>query len=209
MRSEAAKVSKAIKDKRALKITPFIIVGLLVLNVLQGLALVIRSNQEIEMPPVYAADGKGSITKLVALPMNNQEALAMTNFAANAVSYCLTLNFANFSDILKGCQEDYFSQRGYAMFEKALTDSGVLNAIRTGRGITQAVMDGMPTLSEPGKLGTELVYTVEIPIIFDRRQVGQNNKPVRQVAVLMVARDETPKSFDRFKVVQFFIESRS
>lgn len=209
MQSEAAKVSKTIKDKRSLKITPFIISGLLALNVLQGLALVVRSNQDIELPPVYAADGKGSVTKLVALPMNNQEALAMTNFAANAVTYCLSLNFANFNDILKGCKEEFFSQRGFAMFERAMNDSGVLNSVRTGRGITQAVLDGMPTLSEPGKLGTELVYTIEVPIVYDRRQVGQTTKPTRQVAIVMVARDETPKAFDRFRVVQFFIEARS
>lgn len=207
--SDAARVSGTIKNKRALKITPIVIVGLLALNFIQGIAFVVRSNQEISMPPVYAADGKtGSITKLVALPRNTQEALAMTNFASNVVSFCLTLDFAGFSDTLNVCKEDYFSTTGYTMFERALNDAGILPAVRTGRGLNKAVLDGIPTLSEPGRLGTEVVYTVEVPIVVERRQVGQSNRPTRQVAIVMLARDNRPQTFDQFRVVQFIIENR-
>lgn len=206
--SEAHIESKAIKNKRALKITPFFIFGLIALNILQGVAIVLRSNQEIDMPPVYASDSRGSITKLFALPENTQEALAMTNFAATAVTYCLSMNFANHDYILANCREQYFSQTGFNMFERALNEAQILNSIRTGRGITQAVLDGMPTLSEPGKIGTELVYTIEVPILFERRQVSQAIRPTKQVAIVMIARDNQPNTYDRFRVVQFFVESR-
>lgn len=206
--SEAQKESRVIKSKRSLRITPYFIFALIALNILQGIAIVMRSNQEIEMPPVYAADSRGSVTKLVALPENTQEALALTNFAATAVTYCLSMNFANYDYILANCKEQYFSQIGFNMFDRALNETQILSAVRAGRGITQAVLDGMPTLSEPGKLGQQLVYTIEVPILFERRQVNQSNRPVKQVAIVIVARDNQPNTFDRFRVVQFFVEPR-
>lgn len=209
MSSDVSNNAKSIKHERALKITPLIILGLFLLNILQAIAFVIRSNQDIVMPPVYAADGKtGSVTKLVALRANTQEALAMSNFAVNATTFCLSLDFAGFRDTLDTCRNEYFSTTGYGMFERALENNGTLGAIRTGKGIIKAVLDGMPTLSEPGKIGSELVFTIEIPLVVDRRTVTNPQKPSRQVAIIMLARDNRPNTFDQFRIVQFYIEPR-
>lgn len=210
MSASNKKNAESVKNKRTLKIAPMVIAGLLTLNILQGAAFVIRANQEITMPPVYAADGyTGSVTKLVALPYNSQGAIAMANFASNAITFCLTMDFANYSDVLAECKSNMFSEAGYQTYLKALTDTGIYNLVQSGKGIIKAVIDGVPTLAEPGTLNTALVYTIEIPLIMEKKEVGKYTKPSRQVAIVMLARDNTQKNFDQLKVVRVIIEPRS
>jgi hypothetical protein len=206
---DSKKVATTVKNRRALKITPFLIFGLIVMNALLSLAFVIRSNQEITMPPVYAADGyTGSVTKLVTIPYNSQEGLALSNFAINAVTYCLSLTFSDVNDVLEDCKVRYFADAGHKMYVKALTDNGMIGLVRSGKGIIKTVSDGIPTLAEPGSLGKQSVYTIEVPIVIDKKQVGVPSKPARQVAIIMIARDESSQSYGQFRVVQFFVESR-
>ena len=208
--SEEQSKARTVKRKRALNVTPWVILGLIVMNCLQSVAFVVRSNQEIDMPPVYAAEAKsGSVTKLVALPYNSQEAIAMSNFAMNAITFCLNQDFANFATVRGICKDEYFSEGGWSMFDKALEDAGLKSAIISGRGIIKAAADGMPNLSEPGRLGTDLVYTIEIPIITEKKIIGERGKPLAQVATVMIARDSKPGTFDKYRIVQAFIEARN
>ena len=199
-----------VKNERALNVTPYVIFFLLGICVLLAVSFVIRSHAEITLPPVYASDAKtGSVTKLYALPYNRQSGLAMVNFAAQNITFCLNIDFSSYQDVTQECRRTAFSEAGYVAFERALNKQGVLEKVRDGNAIVRSVVDGMPTLAEPGQLGNELVYTVEVPIVLDVKQLGRENKPSRQVAIVMLARDNKPDTFDHFRIVRVDIEPRS
>lgn len=207
--SNSRKEAEVIKKKRALNVTPYVIIALLFVCVLQAVVVVLMSRQQLPPPNVYATDGQtGSVTKLIALQNNTQEGLGMTNFALNTVTQCMSLDFAGFKDTLETCRQEKFSKAGYAAFELALRKTDIYNPVSSGRAIVKVVADGIPTLLEPGRLGSDVVYTIEVPILFEKKLLNTPPKAQRQVAVVMIGRDKTPEAFDLFRVVRLDIEPR-
>jgi intracellular multiplication protein IcmL len=115
-------------------------------------------------PRYFATREDGGIIPLVAVSqpfLNNGQ---VTNFAVEAVTRSLTMDFKNWREDLAEASEYFQRPEGWENFLTAIKDSGTLDFVRDRRLISNAVANGATIISDGVDSRGRYSWTVQIKI---------------------------------------------
>ena len=154
-----------------------------------------------EPEPVYfATRTDGGLVQLVPLDQPHLSDTQVLNFAVEALTGALTMDFANWRDDLTRARQ-FFTKPGFDAFVSELERSGTLELIRVRRMTSSAVANGAVILDRgttPGgylwRIEMRLVVTYESSVEHQRQEL---------VGVIDVVRVSTLDSFRGVAVHRF------
>lgn len=115
-------------------------------------------------PRYFATREDGGIIPLVAVSqpfLNNGQ---VTNFAVEAVTRSLTMDFKNWREDLAEASEFFQRPEGWNNFLTAIQDSGTLDFVRERRLISNAVANGAVIIDDGVDARGRYSWTVQIPL---------------------------------------------
>jgi intracellular multiplication protein IcmL len=115
-------------------------------------------------PRYFATREDGGIIPLVAVSqpfLNNGQ---VTNFAVEAVTRALTMDFKNWREDLSEASEYFQRPDGWNNFLSAIQESGTLDFVRQRRLISNAVANGAVIIDDGVDARGRYSWTVQIPI---------------------------------------------
>lgn len=198
----ASSEEESRKKKRSLNITPFVILGLFLVTIVQGISIIKLSNIDVPEPPVYSQSTDGSITELIAVGYTSKTGVTLANFAAMTATYCLSLSYTDYDVVLDECADLYFSAVGMEQFKRALNRSGIGDDLRGQNLIQSAVLAGVPTVVDPGRARNKAAYVVDVPINIIQNKASGTYK-LKGVATITVSTSQANKSLDQYRAVRF------
>lgn len=188
--------------KRSAKVTPYVVIALFIVTILQALALANLSNRSIPESPVYGVASSGSITELIAVGYTPKTGITLSNFAATAATYCMTMDFGNYNVVLDECEDIHFSTQGMNQFKNALRRSGIASDLQSQNLIQEAVLGGTPTIVDPGKQDNASAFIIEVPITLEQEK-ETGSYLVQGVSTVTVSTVSNKKQLDQFRVIGF------
>lgn len=114
-------------------------------------------------PKFFAAGDDGRVIELVPLDRPLLKDSRLINWASNAVTESLDMDYLKYRDQLAEAQE-YFTDSGFQGFIKALKDSGNLESIKKNRYIVYATLDGSPKILREAESGGRHYWQMVIPV---------------------------------------------
>ncbi|MCY3878967.1 MAG: type IVB secretion system apparatus protein IcmL/DotI [Rhodobacteraceae bacterium] len=115
-------------------------------------------------PRYFAARENGGILPLVPVSVPFLSDGEVTNFAVEAVTRALTMDFANWRSDLSGAAHYFERPVGWNSFLDALEGSGMLSYIRENRLVSTAVANGAVVVSSGPDGSKRYGWTVQIPL---------------------------------------------
>jgi intracellular multiplication protein IcmL len=115
-------------------------------------------------PRYFATREDGGIIPLVAVSqpfLNNGQ---VTNFAVEAVTRSLTMDFKNWREDLAEASEYFQRPDGWNNFLSAIQESGTLDFVRERRLISNAVANGAVIIDDGVDARGRYSWTVQIPL---------------------------------------------
>ncbi len=115
-------------------------------------------------PRYFATREDGGIIPLVAVSspfLNNGQ---VTNFAVEAVTRALTMDFKNWREDLAQASEYFQRPEGWNNFLTAIDESGTLDFVRNKRLISNAVANGATIIDDGVDARGRYSWTVQIPL---------------------------------------------
>ncbi len=167
-----------------------LIIWLMIAVLAQSAALLYMATR----PPVsryFATDKDGRIMPLLPInrPISSQTDLS--NWVADAVVQCYTLDFANWRPALAKAEEN-FTPQGWRGFRIALDSSGLLQSIIENKYVTTAVPTGAPVLLDSGQIGNRFAYKLQMPLLVTFQSgSGKTANQTMMVNIIVVRVPET------------------
>lgn len=115
-------------------------------------------------PRYFAAREDGSIIPLVAVSQPYLNENQISNFAVEAVTTALTMDFANWRDDLAKATEYFVRPDGWDAFLAAMDGSGVLDYIRVNRLVSSAVANSAVITGTGANENGIYSWRVQVPI---------------------------------------------
>jgi intracellular multiplication protein IcmL len=126
-------------------------------------------------PRYFVAREDGGIIPLVAVSQPYLSDGAVTNFAVEAITDALTINFVTWRADLASASEYFERPDGWNNFLEALEGSGVLEFVRNRRLISSVVANGATIVqSGPGGDG-RYRWVVQVPITITYQSANQSS----------------------------------
>ncbi len=143
-------------------------------------------------PQYFAAGDDGRVIEMVPVDHPMMKPHQLTNWAANAVTDSLAMDYLKYRDQLASA-EQYFTTPGFNAYIKALQDSGNLESIKKNRYVVESTLDGSPTIIQEGNSGGRHYWQMRVPV-----QVGyhgaENVNNQKYDALITVVRVPTSES---------------
>lgn len=150
----------------------------------------------------FLADTEGRIRDIVPLDRPVEALPVVSAWVANAVSQSLTFSFANYRQEFAAARQ-HFTPQGWAEFERALLDSGLLRIVRENMYVTTAVPTSAPVLSQQGLMNGRYAWRFQIPMVVTyesaAQRMGQNMMVT--VTVVRVPEHENPRGLGILQIV--------
>jgi intracellular multiplication protein IcmL len=115
-------------------------------------------------PRYFATQVTGQILPLVPIDRPHLTEAQVTNFAVEAVTRALTIDFANWKQDLSDAKIYFQNPEGYDRFLSALTSSGNLDLIRNNRMSSSAVANGAVIVARGLSGEGRYTWRLEIPL---------------------------------------------
>ena len=144
-------------------------------------------------PRYFATREDGGIIPLVAVSspfLNNGQ---VTNFAVEAVTRAMTMDFKNWREDLAGASEYFQRPDGWNNFLEALESSGTLDFVRNRRLISNAVANGATIIDDGIDSRGRYSWTVQIPLTVTFESASQRSTE-NMMAEVVVSRIPTWES---------------
>jgi len=116
-----------------------------------------------EAPKYFIADEDGRITPLVPVDQPYLSNGQITNFAVEAITRAMTMNFVNWRQDLFEASEYFERPDGWNNFLSALEGSGTLDLIRNRRLISSTVANGAVIVGS-GPHNGRYTWVVQVPL---------------------------------------------
>ena len=175
-----------------------VLAGLLSLSVVGNVLLATRAPEN----KYFLSDVEGKIREIVPLDRPVESLPVISAWVANAVSQSLTFSFANYRQEFANARQ-HFTPQGWAEFERALIDSGLLRIVRENMYVTTAVPSGAPVLSQQGLMNGRYAWRFQIPMVVSyesaAQRMGQNMMVT--VTVIRVPETENPRGLGIVQIV--------
>ena len=166
-----------------------VIMGLLLLAGLQGAANIYLATR----PPQYhyfSTDRDGRITPLTPIDRPIASLSDLGTWVSNSVAQAYTFDFANYRSSLSAARVN-FTQAGWAGFETALQESGVLQSVLERKYVTTAVPTSAPVLVTQGRIEGRYAWKFQIPILVTYQSSERTASQNLMVNVIVVRQPET------------------
>lgn len=144
------------------------------------------SISKIPEPRYFMAREDGGIIPLVAVSQPYLSDGEITNFAVEAVTKSLTMNFATWKSDLAGASDFYQRPDGWNNFLKAIETSGTLDFILNRRLISSVVANGAVVVRSGARDGV-YSWVVQVPITITY-QTSSETSTVNQLAEVEISR---------------------
>ena len=154
-------------------------------------------------PRYFAARENGGILPLVPVSIPFLSDGEVTNFAVDAVTRALTLDFANWRSDLSGAARYFERPTGWRSFLDALEGSGMLAYIREHRLVSTAVANGAVIVSAGPDSGKRYSWTIQIPLTITYESASELSRDslVADVAVSRLPTWEVPDAVGITRIV--------
>ena len=161
---------------------------------LASLAMAWSAHANRPEPRYFATREDGGIIPLVAVSrpfLNNGQ---VSNFAVEAVTRAMTMDFKNWRDDLAEASQYFQRPEGWNNFLAAIRDSGTLDFIRERRLISNAVANGAVIIDDGVDARGRYSWTVQIPlkITFESANERSVEEMMAEVVVSRLPTWETP-----------------
>lgn len=175
-----------------------VLAAALALSVAANVVLALRAPEN----RYFLADAEGRIRDIVPLDRPVEALPVVSAWVAGAVSQSLTFSFANYRQEFAVARQ-HFTPQGWAEFERALTDSGLLRIVRENMYVTTAVPTSAPVLSQQGLMNGRYAWRFQIPMVVSyesaAQRMGQNM--LVTVTVVRVPEVENPRGLGILQIV--------
>jgi intracellular multiplication protein IcmL len=148
------------------------------------------SNAQQPEPRYFATTEDGGILPLVAVNQPFLNDGQVTNFAVQAITRSLTLDFANWRRDLSESSEYFVRPDGWNNFLEAIEGSGTLDYVRNRRLVSTAVANGATIvragIDDTGKYS----WTVQVPLTISYSSSSESSSD-NVIAEILVSRVPT------------------
>lgn len=138
-------------------------------------------------PRYFIASEDGGVIPIVALDQPYLNDAAVLNFAVEAITNSLTLNFANWRSQLSASSEFFERPNGWNNWLEALEGSGTLELIRNRNLVSSVVANGAVIVNRGPDAVGRFSWIVQIPITINY-QSSSEQRSENRVAELEIAR---------------------
>lgn len=155
-------------------------------------------------PRYFATREDGGIIPLVAVSrpfLNNGQ---VTNFAVEAVTRALTMDFKNWREDLNGAADYFQRPEGWNNFLTAIEESGTLEFVRKRRLISNAVANGATIVDDGVDARGRYSWTVQVPLQVTYESANERSVE-EMMAEIVVSRLPTWESSDAVGITRITI----
>ncbi len=180
-------------------------VALIIMTVVTGLsvaAAVVTIATRPE-PRYFAARNDGGILPLVPVSSPFLTDGQVTNFAVEAVTRALTLDFANWRSDLSGASAYFERPEGWNNFLDAIEESGMLSYVREHRLVTTVVANGAVIVGTGLDNRKRFNWTVQIPLTVTYESASEISRDslVADVSISRLPTWEAPEAVGITRIV--------
>ncbi|MCE6959652.1 type IVB secretion system apparatus protein IcmL/DotI [Cereibacter sphaeroides] len=152
-----------------------IISGIMAATSFLGVASAWWAFSQVPEPRYFVAREDGGIIPLVPVDQPYLSDGAITNFAVEAITQGLTMNFATWRKDLAASSEYFDRPDGWNNFLEALEGSGVLEFVRNRRLISTAVANGATIVQSGADESGRYRWVVQVPITLTYQSSSEQN----------------------------------
>lgn len=154
-------------------------------------------------PRYFAAHENGGILPLVPVSIPFLSDGEVTNFAVQAVTRSLTMDFANWRSDLTGASKYFERPAGWNSFLDALEKSGMLSYIRENRLVSTAVANGAVIVQAGPDRQKRYSWAVQIPLTMTYESASELSRDnlVADVQVSRLPTWEIPEAVGITRIV--------
>jgi len=167
-------------------------------------------------PPVYQyvyADRSGRVMPLFAMNKPNMSTSDVTTWVSEAVTNTLSFNYSNYRTVLENAEAKYFVPKGWASFQKNMTDSHLLQLITDNNSILTVKPTAAPKLEADGLMDGVYAWSFKIPLqltMDGTRSDGNgnlrsNSESRNMIANVIVVRQPEISSESGIGITKFFL----
>lgn len=138
-------------------------------------------------PLFFIAREDGGIIPIVPVTQPYLNDAAVLNFAVEAITNSLTLNFANWRSQLSSASEFFERPNGWNNFLEALEGSGTLDLIRNRNLVSSVVANGAVIVDRGPDASGRFRWVVQVPITISYQSANESRTESR-LAELEIAR---------------------
>ncbi|SOC27148.1 DotI/IcmL/TraM family protein [Thalassospira xiamenensis] len=170
----------------------FLMRGLIVMTIALMVSVAGNVYQGMRAPIVqnFISDESGRVIELKALNRPVESITFVTNFVTDAITQAYTYSFANYRTELSAAKKN-FTPSGWEGFEKALKDSGTLQAVIDNKYVATAVVTGAPVLKNQGIVDGVYAYRFEVPILVTYQSANQRTAQNLMITATVVSQPQT------------------
>ena len=155
-------------------------------------------------PVYFATRVDGGVLPLVPLSTPFLTDGQVTNFAVEAVTHALTIDFANWRNDLLGASKYFEQPDGWNNFLDAMESSGMLNYIRDHRLVSTVVASGAVITGSSLSKGKKYTWEVQIPLVITYESASEISRD-SLLAKLVVTRLPTWEAPDAVGVSRIVV----
>lgn len=154
-------------------------------------------------PKYFAARENGGILPLVPMSTPFLSDGEVTNFAVQAVTRSLTLDFANWRADLTGAAKYFERPNGWNSFLDALEESGMLAYIRQHRLVSTAVANGAVIVQAGTNERKQYGWTIQIPLTMTYESASEISRDslMAEVTISRLPTWEVPEAVGITRIV--------
>lgn len=130
---------------------------------------------KVPEPRYFVAREDGGIIPLVAVDKPYLTDGAVTNYAVEAITRALTLNFVTWRQDLAEASEYFDRPDGWNNFLEAIEGSGVLDFVRNRRLISSVVANGAVIISAGPNADGAYAWVVQVPLTITYQSSSESN----------------------------------
>lgn len=138
-------------------------------------------------PRFFIAREDGGVIPIVPVDQPYLHDAAILNFAVEAITSSLTLNFANWRSQLSSASEFFERPNGWNNFLQALEGSGTLDLIRNRNLVSSVVANGAVIINRGQDAAGRFRWVVQIPVTISYQSANESRTENR-LAELEIAR---------------------
>ena len=156
-------------------------------------------------PVYFATRVDGGVLPLVPLSTPFLTDGQVTNFAVEAVTHAMTIDFANWRNDLRNASKYFEQPEGWNNFLDAMEISGMLNYIRDHRLVSTVVASGAVITSSGLAQGNNYTWRVQIPLVITYESASEISRD-SLLAELVVSRLPTWEAPDAVGVSRIVVK---
>ncbi len=181
------------------------VLAVIVMSFVTGLSVLtaVWSLSQKPEPLYFAARENGGILPLVPVSLPFLSDGEVTNFAVEAVTRSLTMDFANWRNDLTGAAAYYERPAGWNNFLDALERSGMLSYIREHRLVSTAVANGAVIVNAGLGQTNRYSWIVQIPLTITYESANELSRDnlIAEVQIKRLPTWEAPEAVGITRIV--------